>query len=341
MILLNDDEKELRAQIDYLKKYALTCTDPIEVFGSVQNYCSLLSVFSKHADLEYIKSFPRDVRRTYSKEEKEFLCKVKSNLKENREFHIQFLRESFRIVDALKKEMKGNSVLSDSYCDYVFKEDYDVQLLHSFFREEDIVLWDIFQDMKKAGRIYINKSSESPMSFYNNLQDIPNIFLPEGDITYVFLRNLIHELGHIKTEMQLNYENSGLFRQYSNQSLYPEVMAYYYEQKFDLFLLSNHIVQKEVATELFDTLDFVSHNLKCNRNLFQLGIYSSQSLFSNMQYSYGPMIAASLCSSNELTEAFCKIQHEPFSKETLDSLGLTTEKVGHDFQKQMRSYFKS
>jgi len=195
MILLNDDEKELRAQIDYLKKYVLTCMDPAEVFDSVSTCKELLTSCSiSYSDI--IKSFSFWKWMMSAWQCKKNSLEVAHNLKINRRFHLFFLSESFSLVKKFKREVDEDSFFIDSDDYHIFKGKRGSQLLKSFLKEEDVVLFDLFQDMRKAKRIYLNKSCDVAESLYNNFQDIPNIFMPDDKIkgARIFYFNIIINL---------------------------------------------------------------------------------------------------------------------------------------------------
>lgn len=339
MIFLNEDSSELKMQLDNLEKILPTVSSSLEAYDYVVSYNFLREYFNKPT------IFTRKniaLLTFFGKEYFHNLVTLKYNFRINRNYHNKFLIDASKAVRNVYQTIK-QEYTSLGYKDYrILGGKKDIELLNEFFLEEDPTLKDIFDDMRKAKRIYYDKKSQLPYSFYNFFDGIPSIFLhprQKNKWTLEDSDSLIHELGHIKAEIDIYNQNPKKALQYSAYSLYQEVMPYYYEQKFLDFLVENNIQKREAKDIFYDNLDLLVDSFDECRGLDKW-IFDCDDLLKNIQYCYGPVIASYLVKYPETKESFFKFQYDIFHPSKLEEIGFTTEIATVAMENKAKTYFK-
>lgn len=247
--------------------------------------------------------------------------------------------ESYTFVKEKVEELKANQDFSECKCHF-FKNGEDKELLDVFLTKEDASLRDLFFDIYEAKGIYYAPKEKTPYTVYNSLQNIPNIFLIYSSFDVEALNDFIHELGHVKCEMEINETNSRVALQYSYCSLYQEVMPFYYEKKFLSFLISNNIHKQEAQAVLFDNLERRKKELKKCSKLLQKNQPNYEKLFSDLPYIYGIFVANSCVFSPDVKAQFENILYHDFSADAFLKMGLTKERFQKDLTTYTKQYFK-
>ena len=159
-------------------------------------------------------------------------------------------------------------------------------------------------------------------------------------VSFFQQEDFVHELGHVKCDMEIHKKNSHRALEYTYRSLYQEVMPYYYEQKFLEFLVFNNICKQEALDVLFDNLDKCHDDVKKSKRLLNKKALPYKKLFSTLSYSYGFLIANSLVFSPDMKRQFESIQYDDFSADTFFRIGFTPERLQNDLKKYTKQYFK-
>lgn len=339
MITLNEDYSDFERQAKNLAEKLMSGVNSLEVFDYVLTFDEFLSYSeNKIEDVtqnEVLDSFFWEVSSRYS-------ANFETNFKENLLYHQPFLNTLDGTIKDLIRyvERKFRYLRYDEYLD--FSGNKDLQLLNAFFREEEPILKDIFDDMQKHKRIYYEKEESDPFCIYNYYEDIPSIFLhPRRKYTRTLedLSDLVHELGHVKTGMEINEQDPEKALRHGGESLYQEVMSYYYEYKFLEFLIGNDIQTaeaKDVIAENLYALKGSFHNCK----VFRKKHINYDNLFENIQYCYGPVLAYYLVDHPNLLESFSKIQYDPFHHEQLENIGFTPQVASSIMKSKIITYFR-
>lgn len=212
-------------------------------------------------------------------------------------------------------------------------------MLEEFLIEEDRTLFDIYLDICKQERIYYNKANRNACVVYNHLQNIPNIFLPFKTFNIEACISLAHELGHVRDFMGISDFSSKDINDYALCSSYQEVISFDYENKFLQFLMEDHDYVKEVQRAIFHNVRSLEESIKQDRNTIAKGNCNIFTLFCDIQYSYGPIVAASLDTLIE-KRCFQQFQYDYFDSKKLEENGLSPEVLSHNYVKKMRDIMR-
>jgi len=339
MILLNKDYSNIKKQVMDLKSNEMNTNDIPTIYDLLETRYALYSNIDPTVEGSYFQppSYIQSIRIVKYRNNIDKL--MQKNFQINKDFHEIFFQTSLIVIREMIEKLEEEIPFIDPKDYHVLKKNQDIEIVTDFLKEEDIVLKDIFNDMRKKKQIYAIKKGSDPNAVYNNFQDIPNIFLPKNRPTIEMLISLMHELGHIRDYQKVCQENPQVAITYSYYSLYCEVMSSYYEQKFYSYLIQNNIHRKEVQNEMLTELELLEVSLKKCKKKMHSQDANYDKLFSNCQYAYGPIIANSLIIEPKKKEEFWPIHCDEFSEEKLAEIDLMPKRLTKDLVKSVKRYF--
>ncbi len=135
-------------------------------------------------------------------------------------------------------------------------DDYIYKIISNYYKyKNDNEGLEIFNSLIKNKRIYnynSNDNSTFASTIYNFSELKPYIFLFDNNMTTTVLPSIVHEIEHIKDDVNL-IKNKSIFDAFAYQfiSVYPEVLSLKKELDFIQYLYDNNI-HKEEAKFMID-----------------------------------------------------------------------------------------
>lgn len=341
MITLNRDYSGIEKQIAYIEKNFSKYANPLEVYDYMELYIALIRSIDIGANPGFLKIFSSNQLSTFQRQRLLNSKALRKSLENNTLFHQYFFEYSYLAVSELIDDIKENDSLSflKRYPHFREKSSKPKKLLEAFFKEEDLELYDVFRDMCRHKKIYYNDKDREFYCLYNNLQDIPNIFFPIRILGIEELGNLVHELGHVKDNMEVRQQFYRYDLTYCYRSFYREVLSYYYQHSFFNFLSDDTKYKEETKKEVFFDMLSLQKALKRGKEWLATGEYVDDALFYEAQYIYGPIIASTLGPVINYRQ-LQSFQYDYFSQEQLEQVGITIPNAVDCYVKQMKNIMK-
>lgn len=347
MILLNKDDKNLKIQADNIVKNLSKYQDKNALFYSVNVWYEFMELLDIESDAEIEFPFPSiysEARKWQSENSDWILQNVNTNINYCQNFY-QLSASKCAIIshDVYDKMLNRKN----SPIDY---GKYDMlDILYNFFREEDPVLKELFEQICREGNLYYRPQMEGVGCYlYNNNEKTHNIFLADQVMDVAFLDILLHELGHaIDHHNSFSYyEKKSIFSLfYGSKYMYNEIYSQLYSLKLLNFLIQNNILKEEAEDVLFnhyaDLFDECTVFGELDGNFsFSSSIGLGSPFFTDLPYSYGFAIANSLFLDPSLKENFKHIQYEEFCPSKIEQTGLTLEHMTKSVVDNAKTFFK-
>ncbi len=167
-MFLNENYNELKKQLDNIIKYVKKSTDSLEVYDYINFYEGLLYTLKLDYPPYNLRFFFTKQQKILRKETKRKYQFLKNNLKENYDYHQDFLMKGIDEIISIKNEVieKFPSISDEAFP--ILEEQTCLDLLNSFLKEEDQTLKNIFEDMLKHQRIYVDNQSRNAYCLYHN-----------------------------------------------------------------------------------------------------------------------------------------------------------------------------
>lgn len=258
MITLNDNYDDIRKQIDYIRTNLWRCKTKKEAMAYMESYNTLVMFYFLCTGINLLdKKIKKNkyMSEMVAEQSNAQYYKFHQNFLDHKLFHKEMITSSFfDMVDFLEEFEEGEEYLKlfQSYHPYSIDKKEQYEILTSFFQEEDIVLKDIFDSLKKQGHFYylppdysINEGN--PLTLFNPAQNISNLFFSKPIHSIEDLQGLVHELGHVRDLIDIKTRISTKAQQMytMNKSIYTETLSTEYEQRFLSFLIENNIHKEE------------------------------------------------------------------------------------------------
>lgn len=385
MITLNEDYSNIKKEIEYIKNHMLDCKTPNEtvIYRSILENLILLyyectgeMYIDKKINHSHYAAFTSQMQGNILKH------KYHKNYLANKDFHLEmFMSSVYLMIDTLNDYFASDEYLKlfQTYHPPIdIQRNEDIDILHQYFKEKDIVLIDILNDLQAQGRIYsyngLLDGEKRPLASLNPIENKVNIFIPSKIRDISFLSSLVHELAHIKDFYDILDSTSKKAQQmYAVKSLYTEVLSTEYQIGFLEFLIGNNIYKERAQLELASLynsyIDFLDDAITytalpsgyhfdaiggrfsqremieiINPDYKELDSIEDRMLFDFqdcIQYSYGILVSSTIANGQSVREQFLTIRHSSFDKNSLISSGITPEAVAKNVEQKMKTYLKS
>lgn len=339
MLELNKDPSLIIQQLRYIQNYLKHCVNSAEAYDFILTYNALVDfIKGKKQKKKYILDQNKWIDFLYNIAYENYEHILKNNFKKNLFYHQEIIG-SYTFMKGLTDELQAKRDIT-KYKYHSFQPEEAKELLDAFFAQVDPSLKDLFFEISSARGIYYAPKEKYPCTVYNNLQGIPNIFLICSLFDVESLNDLVHELGHVKYDIEINKKAPHMALEYSYRSICQEIMPFYYEQRFLDFLISNNIHKQAAQVVLFNNFKWRQNELKKCEKLLNKDNPNYEKLFSNLSYIYGLFVANSLVFSPGMRLQFEDIQYNDFSANAFVKMGLTPERFQQDLTKYTKQYFK-
>ncbi len=361
MILIKEDETEIRKELRKLEIEISFHRDPDFLFSSAISYLDLAELYLLTNPMDsnmklYHSLFLQDSREKSEELEQQYI----QNYIDNKKIHGQMISAFYQeineqLINFYKSVEYNKAVLSQKETN--LKQQEDFKLLISFFQEEDPSLKEQFLDMIKQNRFYVIKEETClGATTYNSIENTCNIFLQKESPTIDSLATIVHEMGHVIDFLDIGKHFEILDRSlYSRKSIYCEVLSILYEQKFLNFLIQNNIRKEQaslclicsyidnfihfpnlIAASKLSSLEIKSlcKGLMSNQELqkiFGSAIFYNPYLFDlrdSLAYSYGLLLANHLMEDKKKEKIFMELRNDFFDPNQLEKLDITVENSG-------------
>lgn len=347
MIILNENKENLVAQKDYLVNHHLLkfqkTMDRLEDLETILTFIEVL----ERKDISFSDALKLlVVHYLCSRKESRIHEEMLQRLKENQQNYQNFFQSCFDLLKDDFEQVKNNLCYP---CSGFFSNNlpYDAtDILYSFFREEDLALKDIFEEIYQKGNIYHIPQLNNDKSridtilgryCYNRVQGIHNIFLKDEITNLCSLSTLVHELGHAKEtvdQQNLGYDYTSVF-----PSFYIEVTSQFYQEKFLEFLVGNDVFCNSADFKLFEVYNRFMINCE---NISNIPYSEDQTIMRNIitDLTYGCSFAL-LTADFPISSTQLHSLHDKYSPPSqLADFEVTPEIVASNMKKKWKTYFK-
>lgn len=175
MILLNKDDQNLRTQAANIVKKVAKCGDKNSLYYSVNVWYEFMDLLDTGSELEIEFPFPfidSEARNWKRENSDQILQNINKNIDYCQEFYQMSVSKCSKISRDVYAKMIGQKNSSIEY------EKYDMlDILYNFFREEDLILKELFEEISRKGNLYYRPQMDGIGCYlYNNNEKIHNIF---------------------------------------------------------------------------------------------------------------------------------------------------------------------